>query len=147
MNNSELKIRTGIPGFDLIVDGGLKEGKTIVLSGDKMPAKPTLLDFFTYRFGPSQHLLQSARLAKLNGCSEKVILGCLLHDISVVGFLLPDHGYWGAQMVAPYVDEEVAWAIKYHQALRYYADESAGYSRAGAEGGRRRGAARSCRPS
>jgi hypothetical protein len=26
-----------------------------------------------------------------------------------------------------YVDEEVAWAIRYHQALRYFADESVGY--------------------
>jgi hypothetical protein len=29
--------------------------------------------------------------------------------------------------VAPYVDEEVAWAIRYHQPLRYFADESVGY--------------------
>ncbi len=92
-----------------------------------VPEKPTLIDYFTYRFGPAEHLLQSARLAKLNGCSEKVILACLLHDISVVGFLLPDHGYWGAQLVEPYVDKEVAWAIKYHQALRFYPDESVGY--------------------
>ena len=92
-----------------------------------LPEKPTLIDYFTYRFGPAEHLLQSARLAKINGCSEKVILACLLHDISVVGFLLPDHGYWGAQLVEPYVDEEVAWAIKYHQALRFYPDESVGY--------------------
>ncbi|MCH8883199.1 MAG: hypothetical protein IIA41_06840 [SAR324 cluster bacterium] len=28
----------------------------------------------------------------------------------------------------PYVDEEVAWAIRYHQALRFYPDESAGYA-------------------
>jgi hypothetical protein len=31
-------------------------------------------------------------------------------------------------MVAPYVDEEVAWAIRAHQALRFYPDESVGYS-------------------
>ncbi len=41
VNNSELKIRTGIPGFDLIVDGGLKEGKTIVLSGESGSGKST----------------------------------------------------------------------------------------------------------
>ncbi len=41
MNNSDLKIRTGIPGFDLIVDGGLKEGKTIVLSGESGSGKST----------------------------------------------------------------------------------------------------------
>ena len=41
MSTSDLKIRTGIPGFDLIVDGGLKEGKTIVLSGDSGSGKST----------------------------------------------------------------------------------------------------------
>ncbi len=41
MSNSELKIRTGIPGFDLIVDGGLKQGKTIVLSGESGSGKST----------------------------------------------------------------------------------------------------------
>jgi hypothetical protein len=30
--------------------------------------------------------------------------------------------------VAPYVDEEVAWAVEKHEALRYFADESVGYS-------------------
>ena len=41
VNNPEVKIRTGIPGFDLIIDGGLKEGKTIVLSGDSGSGKTT----------------------------------------------------------------------------------------------------------
>ena len=48
MNNSELKIRTGIPGFDLIVDGGLKEGKTIVLSGESGSGKSTFGMQFLY---------------------------------------------------------------------------------------------------
>src|SRR5262249_50891699 len=39
-----------------------------------------------------------------------------------------DHGYWGAQLIEPYVDEEVSWAVRYHQALRYFSDESVGYS-------------------
>src|SRR4051812_27372934 len=30
-------------------------------------------------------------------------------------------------MIAPYVDEEVAWAVKYHQPLRYFPDETVGY--------------------
>ncbi|WP_211260607.1 HD domain-containing protein [Amycolatopsis jejuensis] len=94
----------------------------------KMPANPTLLDFFKYRFRPSQqHLLQSAALAQENGCSEKVVLACLLHDISVVGFIRADHGYWGAQLIEPYVDEEVSWAVRYHQALRFFPDDSVGY--------------------
>jgi hypothetical protein len=93
----------------------------------KMPEKPTLVDFFKLRFGPSMHLLQSARHAVKNGLPEKMVLGCLLHDIAGVGFIRGDHGYWGAQLVEPYVDEEVTWAIRAHQVLRFYADEAAGY--------------------
>jgi hypothetical protein len=94
-----------------------------------MPEKPALLDFYRMRFrqGGIQHLLQSANLAKKNGFPEKVITACLLHDIGVTGFIQADHGYWGAQLVEPYVDEEVSWAIRYHQALRFYPDESVGY--------------------
>jgi hypothetical protein len=93
----------------------------------KMPEKPTLIDFFRYRIGPAAHLTQSARLAQQKGLDEKVVLACLLHDISVAGFIRADHGYWGAQLVEPYVDEEVSWAIRAHQALRFYPDETVGY--------------------
>jgi hypothetical protein len=93
-----------------------------------MPAEPTLIDFFKLRFGPSkQHLLQSAALARKNGLSDKMVLACLLHDVSVIALFRPDHGYWGAQMLEPYVDEEVSWAIRMHQALRFFPDESVGY--------------------
>ncbi|MFO1505402.1 MAG: HD domain-containing protein [Steroidobacteraceae bacterium] len=94
-----------------------------------MPEKPTLLDFFHYRFCDItfRHLLQSAKLALDEGQSETVVVACLLHDISNGAFLRTDHGYWGAQMITPYVSEEISWAIKYHQALRYYADEAAGF--------------------
>jgi hypothetical protein len=94
-----------------------------------MPEKPRLLDFFHYRFSDIafRHLLQSAKHAMDAGQSETVILACLLHDISNGALIRSDHGYWGAQMIAPYVSEEVAWAVKYHQALRYFADEAAGF--------------------
>src|SRR5437763_8066306 len=93
----------------------------------KMPEKPTLIDFFKLRFGPSMHLLQSAHHAQKAGLPEKMVLASLLHDIAVAGFIRGDHGYWGAQLVEPYVDEEVTWAIRAHQALRFFADESVGY--------------------
>jgi hypothetical protein len=92
-----------------------------------MPEKPTLIDFFRLRFGPSMHLLQSARHAVKAGLPDKMVLACLLHDIAVVGFIRGDHGYWGAQLVEPYVDEEVTWAIRAHQSLRFYADPAVGY--------------------
>jgi len=109
----------------------LDTGKLYMMGPDprlpRMPEKPTLFDFFRYRFGPSAHVLQSARLARKNGLDERVVLACLLHDISVMGFIRGDHGYWGAQLVEPYVDEEVSWAIRFHQVLRFFPDESVGY--------------------
>ena len=93
----------------------------------QMPEKPTLIDFFRHRFGPSAHLLQSARLAIRDGLPEKTVLACLLHDIAVFGLIRSDHGYWGAQLIEPYVDKEVSWAVRAHQALRFYPDESVGY--------------------
>ena len=112
---------------------GQGTGKQLLMGEDprlpKMPEKPTLLDFFKYRFAPSQqHLLQSARLARNNGLPEKMVLACLLHDIAVIGFIRSDHGYWGAQLIEPYVDEEVSWAIRMHQSLRFFPDESVGYA-------------------
>ena len=92
-----------------------------------MPAKPTLADFFQLRFAnTAHHCLQSANLAMKNGVSEEVVLACLLHDV-VQEIMRTDHGWWGAQLFEPYVSEKVSFAIRYHQALRYYADPSVGY--------------------
>jgi hypothetical protein len=107
-------------------------GKLFLMGADprlpKMPDKPTLIDFFKLRFASTAHLLQSATHALKAGMDEKVILACLLHDIGVVSFIRCDHGYWGAQMIEPYVDEEVSWAVRTHQALRFFPDESVGYA-------------------
>jgi HD domain-containing protein len=107
------------------------QGKLYMMGHDprlaRMPERPTLFDFFKYRFGPANHLMQSARLALQNGAGEKVVMACLVHDIAIAGFIRGDHGYWGAQLVEPYVDEEVSWAIRYHQALRFFPDQSVGY--------------------
>lgn len=93
----------------------------------KMPEKPTLVDYFRCRLASTNHLLQSATHALKAGLPEKVVLACLLHDVAVVSFIRCDHGYWGAQMIEPYVEEEVSWAVKMHQALRFFPDESVGY--------------------
>ena len=88
-----------------------------------------LLDFFKCRVTDVtyRHLLTSAKRAMEAGQDEKIVLACLLHDISNGCLIRTDHGYWGAQMIAPYVEEEIAWAVQNHQALRYFADESVGY--------------------
>ncbi len=95
----------------------------------KMPDKPRLLDFFRLRLNDFNrtHLLQSAKHALDAGLEEKFVIACLLHDISNGCLIRTDHGYWGAQMIAPYVEEEVAWAVLHHQALRFFPDESVGY--------------------
>jgi len=116
-------------------DGGLlmarNPGKYLLMKDDprlpKMPDRPTLIDYFKCRFASTSHLLQSAAHARKAGHSEKVIMACLLHDIAVASFIRCDHGYWGAQMIEPYVDEEVSWAVRAHQALRFFPDESVGY--------------------
>jgi len=92
-----------------------------------MPEKPTLVDFYRLRFvATSNHCLQSANRAMKNGMSEEIILACLLHD-TVQELIKVDHGWWSAQMYEPYVSEKVAFAIRYHQALRFYEDKEHGY--------------------
>ncbi len=107
---------------------------TIFMMGDNpalstMPDRPELLDFFRQRFTPftRNHLLQSAMVALKSGMEEKVVLACLLHDIANGALIRVDHGYWGAQLIGPYVSEEISWAVRNHQALRFFADESVGY--------------------
>ncbi len=92
-----------------------------------LPEKPTLIDFFNLRFmTTSKHVLQSANRAMKNGMSEEIVLACLLHDV-VQELIKVDHGWWGAQLFEPYVPEKTAFAIRYHQALRFYADPANGY--------------------
>ncbi len=93
---------------------------------EPMPDKPTLNDFFRLRFAPANHVLQSATRAMKTGMSEEIILACLLHDC-VLSLIKPDHGWWGAQLFEPYIPEKSAFAIRYHQTLRFYPDPEAGY--------------------
>ena len=93
-----------------------------------MPANPTLADYFELRFGTNttrNHCLQSATLAMKNGMTEEIILACLLHD-TAAELMRSDHGWWGGQLYEPYVPEKVAFAIRYHQTLRFYPDKETG---------------------
>jgi hypothetical protein len=124
---------TGQPDVETAMMGQLGPD-TIFMMGDnpalsKMPEKPKLLDFFRQRFSPftRNHLLQSAMVALKSGMEEKVVLACLLHDIANGALIRVDHGYWGAQLIEPYVSEEISWAVRNHQALRFFPDESVGY--------------------
>jgi len=114
--------RRGVGNLFLTTQTGAKVKKL-----EKMPAKPTFLDFFKLRMQQtSNHVLQSANRAMKTGMSEEIILACLLHD-TVHALIKVDHGYWGAQLYEPYVPLKTSFAIRYHQALRFYEDKEAGY--------------------
>jgi hypothetical protein len=93
---------------------------------EKMPEKPTILDFFRLRFQPANHVPAERDARDEDGYEEEVILACLLHDVAL-NLMHVDHGWWGAQMFEPDVPEKTSFAIRYHQTLRFYADEEAGY--------------------
>ncbi len=116
---AERTYRRGVGGLFVPQGSSLKQL-------EPMPPRPTLLDFFKLRFAPANHVLQSATRAMKTGMSEETTLACLLHDV-VLGLIKPDHGWWGAQMLEPYVAAKVSWGIRYHQALRFYPDPSVGY--------------------
>jgi hypothetical protein len=94
----------------------------------KLPEKPELADYFRLRFmATANHCLQSANRAMKNGMSEEIVLACLLHD-TVQELIKVDHGWWSAQLYEPYVSEKVTFAIRHHQALRFYEDKEHGYA-------------------
>ena len=93
----------------------------------RMPERPTLADFFKLRFQHTgNHVLQSANRAVQSGMTEEVVLACLLHDLAQE-LIRVDHGWWAAQIFEPYVPEKATFAIRYHQALRFYPDPAVGY--------------------
>ena len=103
-------------------------GRSTVKILPRMPDKPTFLDFFNLRLSSTaNHCLQSANRAMKTGMTEEIIFACLCHDL-VHALIKVDHGWWGAQMFEPYVSENVTFAIRYHQALRFYEDKEAGYA-------------------
>src|SRR5439155_1325173 len=66
----------------------------LVMMGDNpalpvMPERPALKDFFALRLSKTgtNHMLQSATLAREHGLDEKVIMACLVHDIAIAGLI------------------------------------------------------------
>ena len=93
---------------------------------ERMPEKPRLIDYFKLRFAPASHLLRSADLALKASMDEDIVFACLIHDLGQV-LMKTDHGWWGAQLFGPYVSEKVSFAIRFHQALRFFPDASVKY--------------------
>ena len=120
-----------------------------------MPAPPgmtdRLLDAMAHsaarRYGSERvselaHALQCAELARDAGADEQLTLACLLHDVGRfaadqtlvfdrVGGGRPGgrgHHEIGADLIAPYVPERVAWLVRMHaDAKRYLCSTEPGY--------------------
>jgi predicted HD phosphohydrolase len=88
------------------------------------------------------HALQCAELARDAGADEELALACLLHDVgrfAVDQTLVFDrvgggraggrgHHEVGADLIAPYVPERVAWLVRMHaDAKRYLCSTEPGY--------------------
>jgi predicted HD phosphohydrolase len=88
------------------------------------------------------HALQCAELAREAGADEELTLACLLHDVgrfAVDQALIWDrvgggraggrgHHEVGADLIAPYVPERVAWLVRMHaDAKRYLCSTEPGY--------------------
>ena len=89
-----------------------------------------------------EHALQCAELAAAAGADEQLTLACLLHDVgryAVDQALVADrvgaargrgrgHHEVGAELIAPFVPERVAWLVRMHaDAKRYLCTTEPGY--------------------
>lgn len=74
-------------------------------------------------FGANQlvHSLMTATLARREGASDQEIVAALCHDIGKL-FSIPNHGPIAAEMLKPYVSDDIYHAVKHHQDFqgRYY---------------------------
>ena len=74
-------------------------------------------------FGCSQlqHSLMAGTLARRDGASDEEVVAALCHDIGKL-FSIPNHGPIAAEMLKPYVSEDIYHAIYWHQDFqgRYY---------------------------
>src|SRR3954454_24649930 len=60
------------------------------------------------------HCLQTATLAERAGADKEMVVASLCHDIGKVASV-PNHGAIAAEILKPYVREDVYFAIKHHQ--------------------------------
>lgn len=74
------------------------------------------LEKFTLGFSVDQlhHSLQTATMARRDGASDEMVLGCLCHDIGKV-MTIPNHGEVASEILKPYVSENTYKMIRHHQ--------------------------------
>jgi len=68
-----------------------------------------------------QHSLMAGTLARRAGASEEQVVAALCHDLGKL-FSIPNHGPIAAEMLKPYVSEDIYHAVYWHQQFqgRYY---------------------------
>ena len=69
------------------------------------------------------HSLMAATLARRSGASDEEVVAALTHDLGKL-FSIPNHGPIAAEMLKPYVSENIYHAVYHHQDFqgRYYYD-------------------------
>ena len=67
------------------------------------------------------HSLMAATLARRSGASDEEVVAALTHDLGKL-FSIPNHGPIAAEMLKPYVSENIYQAVYHHQDFqgRYY---------------------------
>ena len=68
------------------------------------------------------HCLQTATMAEKAGADEEMIFGALMHDVGKA-ISVPNHGQISAEIIRPYVRDDVYQSIKNHQdfqGMHYY---------------------------
>jgi len=67
------------------------------------------------------HSLMAGTLARRSGASDQEVVAALCHDLGKL-FSIPNHGAIAAEMLKPYVDENIYHAVYWHQEFqgRYY---------------------------
>ena len=68
-----------------------------------------------------QHSLMTATLARRDGATDEEVVTALCHDLGKL-MSIPNHGAIAAEILKPYVSDDLYYAVKWHQDFqgRYY---------------------------
>jgi predicted HD phosphohydrolase len=82
-----------------------------------------------YKITRLQHALQSAARAERDGADTDWVVAALLHDIGD-GLAPQNHDRMAAEIIRPFVREEVTWVVEHHGAFQmvYYAHHYDGWN-------------------
>jgi len=83
-----------------------------------------------YKITRLQHALQAATRAEQEHADKDWIVAALLHDIGD-GLAPQNHDKMAAEIIRPFVREEVSWVVEHHGAFQmvYYAHHYEGWNR------------------